>query len=147
MFHGCVDGPFYYIFRCLTNNCVSSVLTLFEEGVRNFGLPSRVSCDRGTENVEVARFMLSRRGLNRRCIIAGRSVHNQRIERLLTELNRVVSYLYAELFTFMENQNLLDSLSELHIFDYIIFSYHESIGRRGNSAINGITTHCQKRST
>ena len=118
VFHGCVDGysrTIIYL-ECLTNNRGSSVLSLFQEGVRNFGLPSRVRSDRGTENMEVARFMLRMRGSHRRSIIVGRSVHNQRIERLWAELNRVVSYFYADLFTFMETQNILDSLSELHLF-------------------------------
>ncbi len=43
-------------------------------------------------------------------------MHNQRIERLWAELNRVVSYYYSDLFTFMEDQGILDSLCELHVF-------------------------------
>lgn len=47
VFHGCVDGysrTIIYL-ECLTNNRASSVLSLFQEGVQNFGLPSRVRCD------------------------------------------------------------------------------------------------------
>lgn len=116
VFHGCVDGysrTIIYL-ECLTNNRASSVLSLFQEGVQNFGLPSRVRCDWGTENTEVARYMLRQRGLNRGSI-TGRRVHNQRIERLWAELNRVVSYHYSDLFTFMQDENILDSLSEIHV--------------------------------
>ncbi|KAI7790238.1 hypothetical protein IRJ41_020987, partial [Triplophysa rosa] len=118
VFHGCVDGysrTIIYL-NCLNNNRALSVISLFQEGVQNFGLPSRLRCDHGMENIEVARYMLDRRGLNRGSVITGRSVHNQRIERLWAELNRVVSYFYSDLFNFMEDQGVLDSLSELHLF-------------------------------
>ncbi|XP_029978761.1 uncharacterized protein LOC115411007 [Sphaeramia orbicularis] len=116
VFHGCVDGfsrTIIYL-RCLSNNRASSVLSLFLEGIANFGLPLRVRCDHGMENIHVARFMLERRGLN--SVITGVSVHNQRIERLWAELNRVVTRHFANIFSFMEEHGLLDSLNELHLF-------------------------------
>lgn len=61
----------------------SSVLSLFLEGVENFGLPARVRCDHGMENILVAYFMLERSGLG--SVIIGVLVHNQ-IERLWGEL-------------------------------------------------------------
>ena len=118
VFHGCVDGysrSIIYL-ECLNNNRASSVLSLFQQGVSDFGLPSRVRSDHGRENIEVARFMLNNRGVNRGSMIMGRSVHNQRIERLWAELNRVVSYYFSDLFTFMENEGILDSLCDIHLF-------------------------------
>lgn len=116
--HGCVDGfsrTIIYL-ECCTDNTAETVVQLFNKGIGEFGLPSRVRGDRGVENVDVARLMIARRGENRGSFIAGRSVHNQRIERLWAEVNRVLSALYIGIFKFLEEGMLLDPLDEQHLF-------------------------------
>jgi hypothetical protein len=59
-----------------------TVLQSFLEAVGNYGVPSHVRSDHGRESYYVGQFMLAYRGVERGSIITGRSVQNQRIERL-----------------------------------------------------------------
>lgn len=61
--HGGIDGYTRKIvfLHCSGNNRAATVLKLFEKGVHENGLPSRVRCDKGIENVDVVRFMLHNR--------------------------------------------------------------------------------------
>ena len=100
---------------CSNNNRADTVYTLFLEGVRHYSLPSRVRCDQGRENTLVAAHMLENHGLDRRSVIVGSSVHNQRIERLWRDMHRCVTQLFYKLFYYLEHNNYLNPLNEAHI--------------------------------
>lgn len=118
IYHGSVDGysrKIMYL-ECKADNKAVTVLSLFERAVFKYGMPQRVRADHGTENIAVARYMLDNRGLDRGSFITGRSVHNQRIERLWAEVNRVVTQKYKELFYSMEEDGILDELNEVDLY-------------------------------
>ena len=66
---------------CRDNNKAETVLSLFQNAVQRWGLPSRVRSDYGMENYLVAAHMMQHCGPGRGSIITGSSVHNSRVER------------------------------------------------------------------
>ena len=116
--HCAIDGysRLVLFLKCSNNNRASTVYDSFLQSVQQYGLPSKVRCDQGGENMLVAHHMIHHRGSERRSVLVGSSVHNQRIERLWRNMHRCVTSLFYRLFYFLEHHGHLDPISDTHLY-------------------------------
>uniref|UniRef100_A0A3Q3H2N7 Integrase catalytic domain-containing protein n=1 Tax=Kryptolebias marmoratus TaxID=37003 RepID=A0A3Q3H2N7_KRYMA len=116
--HGGVDGFSRLIvyLDASTNNRALTVLHSFISAVGQYDVPSRVRSDKGGENVMIAQFMVQTNGVNRNSHMTGRSVHNQRIERLWRDVYENVLDLYYTVFMQMEAEGILNPDDEIELY-------------------------------
>ena len=79
--------------------------------LQQYGLPEFAPI-----KVLVCEYMVTRRGTGRHSHIAGKSTHNQRIERLWRDVFRCVLSTFHSLFYFMEELGSLDPASDFDLF-------------------------------
>ncbi|KAH3778502.1 hypothetical protein DPMN_179966 [Dreissena polymorpha] len=84
----------------------------FKEAVAKYGIPKKVRTDQGMENLDIARYMLD----NGYGMITGKSVHNQRVERMWRDVYEGVLSYFHDFFFYMEEESILDHLDERHIY-------------------------------
>ena len=128
--HGAIDGYSRRIIylECNTNNRAQTVLSAFLQGVRSVqAIPHRVRADKGRENVDVAVWMIATNGIDRGSFITGRSVHNQRIERLWRDINRWLRVFHLT-FRHLCQTNIYDPDNEVDRFS-LIFVYRPLLQR------------------
>ncbi|XP_071822158.1 uncharacterized protein [Apostichopus japonicus] len=139
--HGGIDGysRISVFLRCASNNRAETMLSSFQRGVLDFGLPAKVRSDKGGENVLVCSFMMNHplRGPESKPFITGRSVHNQRIERLWRDVFTGCASTYYTLFSKLEDDGQLDiaddiDLMALHLVFLPIINDHLGIFQRSH---------------
>ncbi len=116
--HGSIDGfsrTIIYV-ACTDNNRSETVLQLFTDSIRHYGVPNHVRSDHGGENVEVWRYMIAAHNNDYSCVITGSSVHNERIERLWRDVHRCVGSVFSQIFRSLESDGLLDPLNEVDLY-------------------------------
>lgn len=91
------------------------MLNLFDDAVNQYGFPLRIRTDAGGENSLIWRRMMEYRN-NSSCVIVGSSVHNQRVERMWRDVNRLVSNQFRREFYALEEQGDLDVDNETDLY-------------------------------
>lgn len=117
-----IHGGIYGYSRLITHmivtsdNTAISALRVFITGLRNFGVPSRIRVDGGSEFNFVRGLMNLLNGDNRGSALTGSSVHNQRIERLWRDVYAKVLDKYYKLLYHMEDHNILCLQNDIHLY-------------------------------
>ena len=90
--HGGIDGFSRLVPHLIvtSDNKAISALRVFITGLRNFGVPSRIRVDGGSEFVFARGLMNLLNGDNRNSALTGSSVHNQRMERRICKSPREI---------------------------------------------------------
>lgn len=142
MIHGAVDGysRLLLYLKLADNNRAATVLEAFQSATNKFGVPSRVRMDHGTENTEVEHFMIAQRGEGRASVIKGKSVHNQRIERMWLDVFKGVSCVFHRTFFTMEEMEVLtvESDTEMWALHYV---YQPRIQQKLDMFVNQWNVH------
>ena len=110
--HGCVEGFSRRIvwLEAHNNKRARTVRKIFERARQRFNAhPERVRCDKGRENVGIM-FLMYLYNQNRisKPVLAGRSIHNTRIERLWWDVHRVVGSRFKNIFESLKYSGELD---------------------------------------
>ena len=115
-------------------------MTLFNSAVNKFGLPSRVRGDKGVDMLMLLRIWSVILNVDRASFIAGKSVHNQRIERLWVDVYLGVIYIYYHLFSHMELSGQLNVEDEIELY-VLHYVYTKRINRHLQEFVNSWDNH------
>ncbi|KAH3892600.1 hypothetical protein DPMN_016721 [Dreissena polymorpha] len=116
--HGGIDGNSRLIpyLKAAPYNTARVAFEAFTFGIRSYGIPSRIRVDGGVENVLIKRFMTIANGDGRGSAIEGKSVHNQRIERLWRDVFQKVVFTFYQCLHALEDSGALNLDDPKHIF-------------------------------
>lgn len=131
--HGCVDGHSRLIvyMQCRSNKTAATVEACFRTAVQEYGWPSRVRGDYGTENNSVEDRMIQHWGEEHNAFLRGlyalstdttvyrlmtviRSMHNVRMERCWRDSRKGVFETFRQIFFHLESVGLLERENPLH---------------------------------
>ena len=115
-------------------------MTLFNNAVNKFGLPSRVRGDKGVDMLMLLRIWSVILNVDRASFIARKSVHNQRIERLWVDVYLGVIYIYYHLFSHMELSGQLNVEDEIELY-VLHYVYTKRINRHLQEFVNSWDNH------
>ena len=98
------------VFLCFSSHTVN---VAFTQAIEKYGVPKLLRTDHGGENVLVWEAMNQLHGPGH--VIKGRSVHNQRIERLWRDVRTLCTQLFREVFWELEDQDHLNPDDDVDI--------------------------------